>query len=102
MTRITLAGETFMQTTEGLLPGDGPGSDLPGMVQGFLKEDHILRERLDELSKQQYRPSKSEIKSVKQACDAQQKEVGRIEKELSSIVKIARSVTDAVGKKPTK
>jgi len=102
MTRITLASETFMQTAEGLLPGEGPGQDLPSMVQGFLKEDHVLRERLDELSSGEYRPSKSELKSVKQACDNQQKEVGRIEKELSSIVKAARAVTDAVAKKPTK
>ena len=72
------------------------------MVQNFLKEDHTLRERLDELSQYKHKPSKPELKSVKQACDNQQKEVSRIEKELTSIVKTARGVTDAIGKKPVK
>jgi len=103
MTRITLESQSFMQSADGsLFPGDGPGEDLPGMVSNFLKEDHTLRERLDELSQYQYRPTKPELKSVKQACDSQQKEVARIEKELMSIVKAARVVTDAIGKKPAK
>ena len=72
------------------------------MLQAFLKEDHTLRERLDELSQYQFKPSKSELLSVKQACDEQQKSMKLIEAELSTIVKTARGVTDAIGKKPNK
>jgi hypothetical protein len=104
MTRIELQSKTFMESASGggIFPGDGPGEDLPGMLQAFLKEDHTLRERLDELSQYQFRPSKPELLSVKQACDDQQKSMKKIEAELSTIVKTARGVTDAISKKPNK
>jgi len=100
MTRITLASETFMQGADGMLPGDGPGQELPGMVQSFLREDHILRERLDELSQYENRPSKPEMKSLKQALENQDKQVHVVLKELNTMVKAARQVTEAIAKKP--
>jgi hypothetical protein len=105
LTRITIGGGTFMQAADGppgstIFPTDGPGKDLPKLVQGFMAEDQILRERLDELSQYQSRPAKEELSSISKACDSQQREIKLIEKELTSIVTAARNVVDTVSKKP--
>jgi len=97
MTRITLDGaNTFVAMQDDPSAADG---GLTSMVERFLSEDKMLRERLEEANSNPHRPSKAELKSLKQAVDSFQKSEILISKALSSVVASARTVTTALGKK---
>eukprot|EP00037_Helgoeca_nana_P004608 m.46877 g.46877 ORF g.46877 m.46877 type:complete len:78 (+) comp15528_c0_seq1:167-400(+) len=67
--------------------------------QEFLREDSLLRERMQELSMRGDRPEKQEAASIKQACDFQAKRIDRITKEFRTMIDIPRRVITDLGKK---
>eukprot|EP00038_Savillea_parva_P020125 m.30478 g.30478 ORF g.30478 m.30478 type:complete len:1046 (+) comp4713_c0_seq1:156-3293(+) len=96
LTRITLkTGDTFMQPKKDA--GMAEGVDV--LIQEFMNEDQILRERMDELTSRSEKPEKPEITSIKHACDLQAKRIDRISKELRTMVDTPRKVIAELSKK---
>jgi hypothetical protein len=88
MTRITLASESFMQSADSLSKTTEDNEkqyELPVLVQSLMKEDEILRERLEEFAKGSR--SQAELKSLTKACEKHRDEVSRIIKDLETMVK---------------